>query len=44
MRLMIVIAKLWIWEEVTRGNIFLDHKRLVRQVVQRLLDTSNGLV
>jgi len=25
-----------IWEDVTRGSIFLDHNRLIRQVVQRL--------
>ena len=27
------------WEDATRGNIFLDHNWLVRQVVQRLFAT-----
>ena len=27
------------WEEATRRNHFLDHERLIRQVVQRLFTT-----
>ena len=32
---------LYIWEKTTRGNNFLGHSRLVRQVVQRLFTTIN---
>ena len=38
---MIVIVKLEIWEEATKGKHLLNHNRLVRQSVQRLLAAVN---
>ena len=36
------IVYLEIFEEATRENLFLDHHRLIRQVVQRLLAVSRA--
>ena len=40
-RLMILIVEIQIWEEATRRDCDLNHDRLIKQAVQRLLARDN---